>query len=167
MKNRVKTTLRKLCLTAIIAALCSCMADTRHLDFIAIGHHGWTHDDTLVYTIPPMEGIGEWGLQVLLHTEGYGYKNISLAITVKQDSAMLYNEQRSYLLDHNIPKSGLGHRCDYTLPVANITANDTLHTTVTLTQCLDQPALKGIREVGIRIGAPLRRAGEPVWKADW
>lgn len=156
-----------LCLTALLHTMCGCMTDTRHLDFITINHEGWTHHDTLVYTIAPMVGIDRCGLQVLLHTEGYHYENIAMDIVVMQDTSLLYHEQRSYTLKHQQPQHGLGQRCDYTLPVGNIALNDTLSTTITLTQQLDQPALKGIREVGIRISPPLRQPGEPVWRADW
>lgn len=143
------------------------MADTRQLSFIPIGHDGWAHTDTLTYTIAPMDYTKESGISLLLHTEGYEYKNIAIGITIRQDTTLLYHKQRSYLLSHNTPKNGIGHRCDYTLPIDNITLCDTLPTTITLTQQLDEPTLTGIREVGVRIGSPLHLSGEPVWRVDW
>ncbi len=166
MRSKAKTWCI-LSVSALIAVLCSCMADTRHLAFTSIGHDGWTHTDTLTYTITPLSGTAQCGLSLLLHTEGYDYENIALDITVSQDTTLLLHEQRSYRLDHNQPKSGIGRRSDYTLPVGNITLCDTLSTLVTLTHRLDQPTLTGIREVGIRLSAPLRQPGEPVWRVDW
>lgn len=167
MRSKAKRILYTLSVSALTAALCSCMADTQHLAFAPIGHDGWAHTDTLTYNVAPMSRTGQSGLSLLLHTEGYNYKNIALDITVSQDTTLLYHEQRSYLLNHNLPKNGIGRRCDYTLPVGNIALCDTLSTTIMLSHQLDQPVLTGIREIGIRISNPLRQPGEPVWKVDW
>lgn len=154
-------------MSALTASLCGCMADTRHLDFISIGNDGWKHTDTLTYTITPLPEVELGGVSMLLHTEGYNYENIALNVTIRQDTILRYSKLHTYLLSHNQPKNGVGRRCDYTLPVGNITLCDTLPTTITLTHRLDQSVLTGIREVGIRIGAPLRQPDEPVWKVDW
>lgn len=167
MRSKANSILYTLYAMFLTAVLCNCMGDTRHLTFLTIGHDGWRHTDTLTYTIAPQHGVEQSGLELLLHTEGYHYGNIALDITVSQDTTLLYHEQRSYLLEHNLPESGIGRRCDYTLPVGNITLCDTLPTTITLTHRLAQPTLMGIREVGIRISAPLRQPGEPVWRVDW
>ena len=167
MKSKANRTLHILSVSALLTVLCSCMADTRHLTFLSLGNEGWGYTDTLTYTIAPLSGIAESGLSILLHTEGYNYGNIALDITVCQDTTLLYHEQHSYLLEHNLPKSGIGRRCDYTLPVGNITVCDTLPTTITLTHRLDEPALMGVREVGILLSVPLRQPGEPVWRVDW
>lgn len=151
----------------LCATLCSCMTDTRHLAFIPIENYGWVRTDTLTFTFAPPNDMKQGGISLLLHTEDYSYENIALNITIRQDSSLLYHQQRTYLLDHSLPKKGIGHRCDYTLPVGNITFCDTLPVTLILTQCLDQFTLKGIREVGIRISPPMRQPGEPVWQADW
>lgn len=143
------------------------MADTRHLDFVSIGDDGWAHTDTFIYAIAPLPGVGQSGISLLLHTDGYEYENIALDITVSQDCTLLHHEQHSYRLSDSGPKKGIGRRCDYTLPVGNFTLCDTLPTTITLTHRLDQLMLKGIREVGIRISEPLHRPGDPVWKVNW
>ena len=153
--------------SALLTALCSCMNDTKHLAFAPIGLDGWGHTDTLTYTIAPMTGMHKGGVYLLLHTEGYDYANIALDICIHQDTVMLYHEQRSYLLAQCESKNGIGHRCDYTLPVGNIELCDTLPTTITLTQALDQPTLTGIREIGIRMTAPMRLPGDPVWRFHW
>lgn len=155
-----------LSVSGLLAALCGCMSDTQHLSFVPI-EHSWTQTDTLTYTIAPMAGTDRSGISLLLHTEGYEYGNIAFDITIKQDTTLLYHEQRSYLLESNRPQNGIGNRCDYTLPVGNFTLCDTLPTTITLTSQLDPPILTGIREVGIRIAAPMREPGEPVWRVDW
>lgn len=152
---------------ALLSALCSCMNDTRHLAFASIGHDGWAHTDTLTYTIDPLTGTSKSGVYLLLHTEGYAYGNIALDICIQQDTAMLYHEQRNYILAQGEPKDGIGRRCDYTLPVGNVVLCDTLPTTITLAQRLDQPILTGIRDMGIRIASPMREPGEPVWRVDW
>ena len=167
MRSKAKRIWHTLSVSALTAALCGCMADTRHLAFLPIGHDGWAHDDTLSYTIAPLAGVEHSGLSLLLQTEGYDYTNIALDITVSQDSTLLLHEQRSYLLDHNLPKHGIGRRNDYTLPVGNITLCDTLPTTITLTHHLAQPQLTGIRSIGIRISKPIPKPGEPVWKVKW
>ena len=153
--------------SVLVATLCSCMADTRYLTFAPIGADGWACTDTLTYSIPPLAGVEQGGVFLLLHTDGYRYGNIAVEISICQDTSLLYHEQRSYVLGYDEAKSGIGHRSDYLLPVDNITLCDTLPTTITLTQQLDQPVLLGIREVGIRISGAIRQPDEPVWKADW
>lgn len=147
--------------------LASCMADTRSLTFAQLSSKGWASTDTLVYTLEPMNGVTEGGISVLLRTENYEYGNIAFAITIEQDSTLLYHEQHDYLLENCKPKKGIGHRNDYTLPIGNVTLCDTLPTIITLTLQLDKPQLTGIREVGIRVADPMRKPGEPVWKANW
>lgn len=154
-------------LSVMIANLCSCIADTRHLSFLSIGKDGWAYTDTLTYTIAPLNHVEKSGLSLLLHTEGYAYENIAFDITIYQDTILIYHEQRSYLLEPNLVQSGIGRRYDYTLPISNITLCDTLPTTITIAQQLDQPILTGIREVGIHISEPLRQPGEAVWKVKW
>jgi len=154
-------------MSALTAALCSCMADTRHLDFISIGSNGWKHTDTLTYTIPPLREIGDCGFSLLLHTDNYPYENVALDVTIRQDTTLLLHKEQNFLLDHNPAKRGIGHRCDYTLFIDNIALCDTLPATVTLVQQLVQDTLMGIREVGIRIGAPLYQSNGPEWRVDW
>ena len=155
-----------LCASVLLATLGSCMADTRHLAFTHL-NDGWAHTDTLAYTIPPMSGVERSGIYLLLCTEGYSYGNLATTVTVKQDTTLLYHELREYILKDNGPKKGIGYRNDYTLPVDNVALCDTLPTTITLTQQLDQPLLTGIRGVGIRIASPMRQPDEPVWKFNW
>lgn len=169
MRNKAKfhSTLCKFSVSVLLTALYSCMADTQHLAFLPIGNDGWAHADTLTYTIAPQEGYTYGGISLLLHTEGYTYENIALGVTIRQDTTLLYHEQRSYRLDRSAPKSGIGRRCDYTLPIGNVTLCDTLPTTIILTQQIDQPVLTGIREVGISMSKPLPKPGEAVWKVEW
>ena len=169
MTRRSKSSLLSITLSvlALLTALCSCMSDTRHLSFVPISHDGWVQTDTLTYTIAPMAGAGKSGISLLLHTEGYAYENIAFDITIKQDTTLLHHEQRNYLLGDNLPQSGIGTRCDYTLPVGNFILCDTLPTTITLTGQLDLPVLTGLREIGIRIAAPMCEPGEPVWRVNW
>lgn len=153
--------------STVTVSLCCCMADTRHLDFIPIGYNGWGYRDTLTYTIESLHGMEQSRISLLLHTEGYSYKNFAIEVAISQDTALLYFARHDYLLGRSQSKNGIGHRCDYTLPVTNVTLCDTLPTTITVTQQLDQPILKGIREVGIHIGVPLSQPDKPVWRVDW
>lgn len=173
-KSRTRTLCLTLCVTILQVVLYGCMADTKHLVFASVNHSGWAHTDTLTYTITPLlknnattpNGCKS-GISLLLHTQAYKYNNIALDITIRQDTCLLYHELRNYQLDNCQAKGGIGLRCDYTLPVDNITLCDTLPTTITLTQQLDQPLLLGIHKVGILIGAPTRKPGEPIWRVDW
>ena len=167
MRSKAKRIWHTLSVSALTAALCGCMADTRYLHFISIAPDGWRHSDSLTYTIAPLPGVEQGALSLLLHTDDYPYENIALGVTVRQDTTLLLHKEQNYLLDHNPAKSGVGHRCDYTLFIDNITLCDTLPATITLTHHLDQPALTGIREVGIRLSSPLHQPGEPVWEVDW
>ena len=160
-------TLLALSVSALFMALCSCMGDTKHLAFTPIGKDGWSHADTLTYTIAPLSGMGQGSLSLLFHTENYHYDNIALDIVVCQDTVLIYHELRGYQLEQNQPKRGVGCRCDYTLPVGNITLCDTMPTVIAITHRLDQPVVEGIREVGIRISAPQHQPDGPVWKAHW
>ena len=163
----IRSKVLTLLVSAMLTALCSCMNDTRHLAFASIGGDGWGRTDTLTYTIAPLTGMNKGGVHLLLHTEGYAYTNIALDICIEQDTATLYHKQRTYLLEQCEPKKGIGHRCDYTLPVENIALCDTLPTTITITQEIDLPTLTGVREVGIRMTTPMRLPGEPVWRFNW
>ena len=147
--------------------LCGCMADTKHLSFNTVAQEGWSQADTLCCSIPPLRGVSKGGMSLLLQTEGYAYENIALDIVIQQDTTLLYHELRTYLLSYCLPKPGIGNQCYYTLPVGNISFCDTLPTTVTLVQQLDQPILQGIQKVGVRIGAPISEPGAPVWRVDW
>ena len=154
-------------LVLLIATFCSCMGDTRHIAFVPIDAEGWSITDTLVITIDPLNGMDKCGLSLLLHTDRYEYTNIAFDIFVSQDSVQLYHEQHSYLLASNLSEHGIGHHCEYILPVGNVVLCDTLPTTITLTQQLDQPLLAGIHRVGVRVSSPLRQPGEPVWRVNW
>ena len=156
-----------LAVSFVLTFLCGCMPDTKSIAFAPIDTDGWARTDTLMYTIAPLEGEKRSGISLLLHTEGYAYANLSLDITIQQDSCLLYNEQRHYLLCENSPKPGIGRRCDYILPIDNFTLCDTLPTIVTLTQQLDVPSLAGIQRVGVHVGRPIRKPGEPIWRVDW
>ena len=149
----------------MLTVLCGCMSDTKSITFASISTDGWARTDTLVYTIVPLEDGKRSGVSLLLHTEGYAYANISLGITIQQDSFLLYSEQRNFLLCENSPKPSIGRRCDYTLPIENFALCDT--TIITLTQQLDVPLLTGIRRVGVHVGSPIREPGEPIWRVDW
>lgn len=166
-KSKLSLLSTVLSVSGLLASLCGCMSDTRHLSFVSIEHDSWTQTDTLTYTIAPMAGAGRSGIFLLLHTEGYEYGNIAFDITIKQDTTLLYHERRSYLLESSRPHKGIGDRCDYTLPVGNFTLCDTLPTTITLTCQLDQPILTGIREVGIHIATAMSDPGDPVWHVNW
>lgn len=166
-KSNRPTLILSLSIVVLLTTLCSCMADTRHITFASIDYTGWAQTDTLIYTIAPLNGAKRCGISLQIHTEGYRYKNISLGITIRQDSTLLYQELRNYLLEQNHPKNGIGHRYDYTLPIGNFTLCDTLPTAITVTQQLDQPTLVGIRKVGVHIASPMHEPGEPIWKVDW
>lgn len=150
--------------SALLTTLCSCITDTEYLTFTSISQDGWTKTDTLNYIIPPLEDIESSGISLLLHTEGYPFENIALGITIQQDTNLLYREQRIYDLVQNQPKTGIGNRCNYILPVENISLCDTLPTTITLVQQLNHPFLTGIRKIGVHIGASIRKSGGPSGK---
>lgn len=168
MKNKTKA-LHPLIVSVLLTALCSCMADTQCVNttFIPISQKGWKQTDTLEYTISPVKNANNCGISLLLHTEGYNYENIAFDITIQQDTILIYHEQCDYLLCENLPTEGFGRRCDYTLPVGNFTLCDTLPTTIMLIQRINQPLLKGVREIGVHISAPIRLPGEVIWNVDW
>ena len=166
-KNSPSTIGALLFVSFVFTLLCGCMSDTKSVAFAPISTDGWARTDTLVCTIPPLEGTQRDGVSLLLHTEDYAYANISLGITIRQDSSLLYNEQLHFLLRENSPRPGIGRRCDYTLPIESFILCDTLPTIVTLTQQLDVPLLTGIRRVGVHVGRPIRKPGEPIWRVDW
>lgn len=150
------------------------MGDAKHLVFSPIMPDGWSAADTLHYALVPVPKCqplsatvyNEYGMSVLLHTENYVYRNIALRVIVEQDS-LLYDAHHAFMLDECDPIQGIGQRYDYTLPIANITYNDTLPLTILLQHDMDTICLPGIRSVGVRIGARNRMPGEVVWKVDW
>ena len=154
-------------LLLLIATFCSCMGDIRHIAFVPIDAEGWSITDTLVITIAPLNDVDKCGLSLLLHTDKYEYANIAFDISVSQDSIPLYHEQHSYLLENSLSEHGIGRHCEYILPVDNVVLCDTLPTTITLVQQLNQPLLAGIHRMGVRVSSPLRQPGEPVWRVNW
>lgn len=149
------------------ATLCSCMEEVRHLSFVPINLNGWAMEDTLLYTVDTLEKSGEDGIELLFHTEGYSYTNLAIHIRIVQDSSVLYDELVNAELQQSAPTKGIGKRCDYTLPVTNLTLSDSTHTTIRLTHQMSDSLLRGVREIGIRIGPPVRHPGEVVWQVEW
>lgn len=166
MKNKAKANMLRLIVSAIITNLCCCMADTNSLVFTPLKDNQWNHDDTLTFTIPPLGKEGENGISILIHTETYDYTNIAVNISISQDT-ILYNHHHEFILNECSPIKGIGERYDYTLPVTNIPLCDTLPTTITLTQQLNQRSLSGVREVGILISSPFQQSEETTWKVKW
>ena len=154
-------------MSALLAALCSCMEDTKSLTFAALEQEGWRRTDTLTYVIPPLKGTVDCGVSLLLHTEGYGYENIALGIDIRQDSIQLYHKQRHYQLSEVPSATGIARRCDYTLPVGNLTLCDTLPTTVTIIHHMEPSLLTGIQRVGIRTGRLVNETDSVIWRVDW
>lgn len=161
-----RSKIKILTLLSILTVLTGCMDNIHYLIFKSVDTAGWSRCDTLIYTIPPIERHSQIGISVLLNTEAYPYQNIAFDITIAQDT-LLYHEQQEYTLSQCTPKSGIGGRCDYTLPITNITLCDTLPTTLTLIHQLEQPTLKGIREVGISVGALIPKPGDVIWQIEW
>lgn len=161
-----RSKIKVLTLLSILTILIGCMGNTHYLAFEPVDVAGWSRCDTLIYTILPIERHSQMGISVLLNTEDYPYQNIALDITIAQDT-LLYHEQQEFTLSQCKPKSGIGRRCDYTLPITNITLCDTLPTTLTLTHQLEQPTLKGIREVGVSVGALISKPGDVIWQIEW
>ena len=168
MRSKTKA-LYLLSVSVLLAVLFSCKADTQciHTTFIPISQKGWMQCDTLKYAMPPLKNTNNCDFSLLLHAEGYNYGNIALDITIQQDTTLVYHELRDYLLCENLPAEGFGRRCDYTLPVGNFVLCDTLPTIITLVHRIDQPMLKGVREVGVRVSAPIRQHGGVIWRVDW
>lgn len=163
---RSKTKASWLLFVLVMLVLYGCMADTRYLSFAIIEKEGWGHADTLTYSIPPLVGIGDNGIYLLFHTEGYEYKNIAIDITVTQDSNQLYKEQVNYLLDGVVSTGGIGRRCDYKLPVNDIVFCDTMPVEITLAHRMEGDKLLGICKVGILVEESDALTAEP-WNVDW
>ena len=159
---------RKPVLIALIAvALCSCMSDTRYMSFIPT-RDGWGMADTLVVTTDTLEKTKrESGIELLLCTEGYDYANFAAHIRITQGTTVLYDEAINAELKESSPAKGIGRRADYSIPITNLSLSDTTHTTIKIAQMMSDTLLMGIREVGIRIGTPVRRPGEVVWQVEW
>ena len=163
------------CLVWLIpTCLCGCMGDTTHLVFSLIAADGWRATDTLHYSIMPTPQhqslssaeYHECGMSVLLHTDEYAYRNIAFRVIVEQDS-LLYDAHHTFMLGECEPVQGIGQRCDYTLPITNITYNDTLPLVISLQHNMDTICLPGIRSVGVRLGACNKMPGEIVWQVEW
>ena len=150
-----------------IAALCSCMGDTRQLSFATPNATGWAMGDTLTWVIDTLKAKGESGIELLLQTDGYTYSNIALHICLMQDSTILYNAPMNIALSEATPTHGLAQRCDYTVPIGNIDLTDSTHTTIRMVHQMSDTLLKGISRIGFRIGSPARRPGEVVWQVEW
>lgn len=150
------------------AVLCGCMEkDIHHLSFASIHTDGWKAGDTLTFTADTLQRSTKKGFELLLHTENYSFANIGFHISIEQDSCVLYSDSIHTKLEESSPAKGIARRCDYTIPITNLTLCDSTHTTIKLTHLMNEHTLKGIREIGIRIGSPVRHPGEVVWQVEW
>ena len=169
MKRKTKPlALYKTLLTLLmLTALSSCMSDVNYTAFRTIDSSKWGQTDTLTYQADTLKMSGMHGVQLLLHTEEYPYANIALNIVIKQDTTLLFDTVAIYDLTAETRTHSFGYRNDYTLSVGNITLCDTLPTTIQLTHQMTDSQLRGIREVGILIGAPIGLPKETVWRVEW
>ena len=151
----------------MLTALCSCMGNASYMVFRSVTGKGWDAMDTLTYPIDTLDGGGDYGMQLLLHTENYPYANIALNIVVKQDTVILLDTIASYQLDEEPATKGIGRRNDYVLPIGNVALCDTLPATILLTHRMADSQLIGIREVGIEIGSSIEKSDEIVWRVEW
>lgn len=151
----------------LATALCGCMGDTRQLSFVATAPGGWAADDTLTLVIDTLDKTRTNGVELLLHTEDYAYTNLALHLRVKQDTALLYDEQLTIDLKQMKQSEGIAQRCDYVVPLGNMELADSTHTTVSVKHLMSDTLLRGIGRIGIRIGSPARRPGEVVWQVEW
>ena len=169
MKRKTKPfSLHKTILALLmLSAISSCMSDVDYMAFRTIASGRWSQTDTLTCLDDTLDINGMHGMQLLLHTEDYPYANIALNIVIKQDSTLLLDTIATYDLTAESCTHSLGLRNDYTLPVGNITFCDTLPTSIQLTHQMTDASLRGVREVGIRIGAPIGLPKETVWRVEW
>ena len=169
MKRQNKPhSLHKTILTLLmLSALSSCMSDVDYMAFRTIASSRWSQTDTLTCLDDTLAINGKHGVQLLFHTEDYPYANIALNVVVKQNTTLLLDTLATYDLTSEACTHTLGSRRDYTLPVGNITFCDTLPTSIQLTHHMTDSSLKGVREVGIKIGAPVGLPKETVWRVEW
>lgn len=169
MKRKTKPfSLHKTILALLmLPAFGSCMGDVSYMAFRTIASGRWSQTDTLTCLDDTLDINGMHGMQLLLHTEDYPYANIALNIVIKQDTMLLLDTITTYDLTAESCVHGPGLRSDYTLPVGNVTFCDTLPTTIQLTHQMTDASLRGVREVGIRIGAPIGLPKETVWRVEW
>ncbi len=155
-------------MTLCAAALCSCIEKGTHsLSFATIPPDGWEANDTLTFIADTLPRSTKKGFELLLHTENYRYANIGFHVSIEQDSIVLYSDSIHTTLKESNPAGGIARRCDYTIPIGNLTLSDSTHTTVRVTHLMSEHTLKGIREIGIRIGSPVRHPDEAVWQVEW
>ena len=159
------------CVWLVGLLLHGCMGDTSQLAFIPVSAEGWAAGDTLHCTLEPSllaqpARGGERGVYVLLHTDGYAYRNLALCIGIEQDT-LLCDTVRTYWLDECAMTRKIGSCCEYTLPVGNVAVNDTLPLNITLQHRMDTLRLAGIRAIGIRVASHIAQPGEVVWHVDW
>lgn len=169
MKRRINPlALCKTLLTLLmLTVFSSCMSDVSYTAFRTIDSGRWGQTDTLSYQADTLKMSGMHGVQLLLHTEGYPYANIALSIVIEQDTTLLLDTIAVYDLASEARTHRFGHLNDYTLSVGNITLCDTLPTTMHLTHKMIDNQLRGIREVGVQIGAPIGLSNETVWRVKW
>ena len=150
------------------AALCGCLEkNTHYFAFNPIHTDGWDAMDTLTFVTDTLHTSTESGIELLIHTESYIYENIGLYISIEQDSRAIYCDTINTELKSNNPQKGIARRADYTIPITNLSLHGNTHTTIKLAHLMGDPSLKGIREIGIRIGSPVRHPGEAVWQVEW
>lgn len=146
--------------------LSGCITHTHYLSFIPI-HDGWRIEDTLCFHVDTLRNNSINGIELLLLTDNYPYSNIAFHIQIEQDSISVYNDSISTNLQNNKSIKSIGRRIDFTIPIANLTLCDSTHTTIRLTHLMNVTSIKGIRDIGIRIGSPVQHPDEVVWQVEW
>lgn len=147
--------------------LCGCMKNVTHLSFVPINLEGWDRRDTLKYSVDTLNTPKEKGVELLFHTDGYAYTNLTVHLCITQDSTVLYDEEINATLQQSAPSRGIGQRQDYTIPITNLPQGNTTHTEIRVSHQMSDTLLRGVRAVGIRIGSPVRHPGEVIWQVEW
>lgn len=151
----------------MLTALSSCMSDVSFTTFRTIDSGRWGQTDTLTIQVDSLEMSGKHGVELLLHTEEYPYANIALNLSICQDTTLLLDTIIAYDLAAELGTRSIGSRSDYSLLIGNIILCDMLPITMQLTHQMADSQLKGVREVGVRIGEPIGLPKETVWRVEW
>lgn len=166
-KANLTTPHKSLLILLMLAALSSCMSDVSYMAFRTINPKGWCQADTLTYSIDSLERSGAYGMYLLLHTEGYSYANIALNIIVTQDSVVLLDTVARYDFSVSSAAHSVARRADYAFPLCDVELCDSSSTVMSISHLMSDDPLKGIREVGIRLEAPIHKPQEIEWRVSW
>lgn len=139
-----------------VMAICSCDEATIYDSYRHVNVEGWERGDTLVFDMKPVARSGDYAEALGVRLDG-NYPFTQLSVVVEQTILPSYTMLRDTVIcdittDNGTPKGHGLNIYQHIVPIGSISLSegDSLH--IVVHHGMRRELLKGISEVGIRIG---------------